>query len=98
MGRAFYCFLVGKRVVIPVSYTHLDVYKRQGPGTASLERDIALNSVVNRAVSVEAWRTPKTCTAAVAVGLDAGDSTPLSVTRRGGGIKELDVGVRVAMI
>jgi len=70
----------------------------EGPGTASLERAIALNSVVNRAVSVEAGRTPKTRTAAVAVGLDAGDSTPLSVTRRGGGIEELDVGVWVAMI
>lgn len=33
----------------------------------------------------------------VAVGLDAGDSTPLSGTRRGGGIEELDVEVRVAM-
>ena len=33
----------------------------------------------------------------VAIGLDAGDSTPLSGTRRGGGIEELDVEVRVAM-
>ncbi|MBL0117004.1 MAG: transglutaminase family protein [Sphingomonadales bacterium] len=33
----------------------------------------------------------------VAVGLDAGDSTPLSGTRRGGGIEELDVEVRIAM-
>lgn len=32
----------------------------------------------------------------VAVGLDASDSTPLSGTRRGGGIEELDVEVRVA--
>lgn len=32
----------------------------------------------------------------VAVGLDASDSTPLSGTRRGGGIEELDVAVRVA--
>jgi transglutaminase-like putative cysteine protease len=32
----------------------------------------------------------------VAVGLDASDSTPLSGTRRGGGIEELDVDVRVA--
>lgn len=35
--------------------------------------------------------------ARVAVGLDASDSTPLSGTRRGGGIEELDVEVRVAM-
>jgi transglutaminase-like putative cysteine protease len=34
--------------------------------------------------------------ARVAVGLDASDSTPLSGTRRGGGIEELDVEVRVA--
>lgn len=32
----------------------------------------------------------------VAVGLDASDTTPLSGTRRGGGIEELDVDVRVA--
>jgi transglutaminase-like putative cysteine protease len=32
----------------------------------------------------------------VAIGLDASDSTPLSGTRRGGGIEELDVDVRVA--
>ncbi len=32
----------------------------------------------------------------VAVGLDASDSTPLSGTRRGGGIEELDVDIRVA--
>jgi transglutaminase-like putative cysteine protease len=33
----------------------------------------------------------------VAVGLDASDSTPLSGTRRGGGIEALDVDVRVAL-
>lgn len=32
----------------------------------------------------------------VAMGLDASDSTPLSGTRRGGGIEELDVDVRIA--
>lgn len=32
----------------------------------------------------------------VAVGLDTSDSTPLSGTRRGGGIEELDVDIRVA--
>ena len=32
----------------------------------------------------------------VAVGLDASDVTPVSGTRRGGGIEELDVDVRVA--
>ncbi len=33
----------------------------------------------------------------VAIGLDAGDATPLSGTRTGGGIEELDVDVRVAL-
>jgi transglutaminase-like putative cysteine protease len=33
----------------------------------------------------------------VATGLDASDATPLSGTRRGGGIEELDVDVRVAL-
>ncbi len=33
----------------------------------------------------------------VAIGLDASDATPLSGTRRGGGIEELDVDVRVAL-
>lgn len=42
-------------------------------------------------------RTPRETYVRVAVGLDAGDSTPLSGTRRGGGIEELDVEVRVAM-
>ncbi len=32
----------------------------------------------------------------VAIGLDASDSTPLSGTRRGGGIEELDIDIRVA--
>jgi transglutaminase-like putative cysteine protease len=32
----------------------------------------------------------------VAVGMDASDATPVSGARRGGGIEELDVGVRVA--
>ena len=42
-------------------------------------------------------RSPGDSYVRVAVGLDAGDSTPLSGTRRGGGIEELDVEVRVAM-
>ena len=42
-------------------------------------------------------RSPGETYVRVAVGLDAGDSTPLSGTRRGGGIEELDVEVRVAM-
>jgi hypothetical protein len=33
----------------------------------------------------------------VAIGLDASDATPLSGTRTGGGIEELDVDVRVAL-
>jgi transglutaminase-like putative cysteine protease len=33
----------------------------------------------------------------VGMGLDASDSTPLSGTRRGGGIEELDIDIRVAM-
>lgn len=33
----------------------------------------------------------------VAIGLDASDATPLSGTRRGGGIEELDVAVHIAM-
>jgi transglutaminase-like putative cysteine protease len=33
----------------------------------------------------------------VAIGLDAGDATPLAGTRRGGGIEALDVDVRVAL-
>jgi len=42
-------------------------------------------------------RSPGKTYVRVAVGLDAGDSTPLSGTRRGGGIEELDAEVRVAM-
>lgn len=42
-------------------------------------------------------RSPGETYVRVAVGLDASDSTPLSGTRRGGGIEELDVEVRVAM-
>lgn len=41
-------------------------------------------------------RSPGESYVRVAIGLDAGDSTPLSGTRRGGGIEELDVDVRVA--
>jgi transglutaminase-like putative cysteine protease len=41
-------------------------------------------------------RSPGESYVRVAVGLDASDSTPLSGTRRGGGIEELDVDVRVA--
>lgn len=41
-------------------------------------------------------RVPNENYARVAIGLDASDSTPLSGTRRGGGIEELDVEVRVA--
>lgn len=41
-------------------------------------------------------RTPGETYVRVAMGLDASDSTPLSGTRRGGGIEELDVDVRVA--
>lgn len=41
-------------------------------------------------------RSPGETYVRVAVGLDASDSTPLSGTRRGGGIEELDVEVRVA--
>lgn len=40
-------------------------------------------------------RTPGETYVRVAMGLDASDSTPLSGTRRGGGIEELDVDVRV---
>lgn len=40
---------------------------------------------------------PGASTIRVASGLDAGDATPLSGTRRGGGIEELDVDVRVAL-
>lgn len=40
-------------------------------------------------------RVPNEHYARVSVGLDASDSTPLSGTRRGGGIEELDVEVRV---
>jgi transglutaminase-like putative cysteine protease len=42
-------------------------------------------------------RIPRDSYVRVAVGLDASDSTPLSGTRRGGGIEVLDVDVRVAM-
>ena len=42
-------------------------------------------------------RSPGETYVRVAIGLDAGDSTPLSGTRRGGGIEALDVDVRVAM-
>ena len=42
-------------------------------------------------------RTPRETYVRVAIGLDASDSTPLSGTRRGGGIEVLDVDVRVAM-
>jgi transglutaminase-like putative cysteine protease len=31
----------------------------------------------------------------VAVGLDASDATPVSGTRKGGGVEELDVAVRI---
>jgi transglutaminase-like putative cysteine protease len=41
-------------------------------------------------------RSPGESYVRVAVGLDASDSTPLSGTRRGGGIEELDVDIRVA--
>ncbi len=41
-------------------------------------------------------RSPGETYVRVAMGLDASDSTPLSGTRRGGGIEELDVDVRVA--
>jgi transglutaminase-like putative cysteine protease len=42
-------------------------------------------------------RIPRDSYVRVAIGLDASDSTPLSGTRRGGGIEVLDVDVRVAM-
>ena len=42
-------------------------------------------------------RSPRETYVRVAVGLDASDSTPLSGTRRGGGIEVLDVDVRVVM-
>lgn len=42
-------------------------------------------------------RIPQETYVRVAIGLDARDSTPLSGTRRGGGIEVLDVEVRVAM-
>jgi transglutaminase-like putative cysteine protease len=42
-------------------------------------------------------RAPRETYVRVAIGLDASDSTPLSGTRRGGGIEVLDVDVRVAM-
>jgi transglutaminase-like putative cysteine protease len=42
-------------------------------------------------------RVPRDSYVRVAIGLDASDSTPLSGTRRGGGIEALDVDVRVAM-
>jgi transglutaminase-like putative cysteine protease len=41
-------------------------------------------------------RSPRDNYVRVAIGLDASDSTPLSGTRRGGGIEALDVDVRVA--
>lgn len=41
-------------------------------------------------------RCPRDSYVRVAIGLDASDSTPLSGTRRGGGIEALDVNVRVA--
>ena len=41
--------------------------------------------------------SPDESTVRVAVGLDAGDATPVSGTRRGGGIEELDVDVRVGV-
>lgn len=41
-------------------------------------------------------RSPRDSYVRVAIGLDASDSTPLSGTRRGGGIEALDVDVRVA--
>jgi transglutaminase-like putative cysteine protease len=41
-------------------------------------------------------RSPRDTYVRVAIGLDASDSTPLSGTRRGGGIEALDVDVRVA--
>jgi len=41
-------------------------------------------------------RVPGETYVRVAMGLDASDSTPLSGTRRGGGIEELDVDVRIA--
>ncbi len=44
-----------------------------------------------------AGRQPGDTYVRVAVGLDASDSTPLSGTRRGGGIEELDVEVLIAM-
>jgi transglutaminase-like putative cysteine protease len=49
------------------------------------------------ALDPSAGRLPGDSYVRVAVGLDAGDSTPLSGTRRGGGIEELDIEVRVAM-
>jgi transglutaminase-like putative cysteine protease len=42
-------------------------------------------------------RIPRDTYVRVAIGLDASDSTPLSGTRRGGGIEALDVDVRVAL-
>jgi transglutaminase-like putative cysteine protease len=42
-------------------------------------------------------KNPGESTIRVAAGLDAGDATPLSGTRRGGGIEELDVDVRIAL-
>jgi transglutaminase-like putative cysteine protease len=42
-------------------------------------------------------RSPRDSYVRVAIGLDASDSTPLSGTRRGGGIEALDVDVRVAL-
>ncbi len=50
---------------------------------------VALDPSMNRRVGETYVR--------VAVGLDASDSTPLSGTRRGGGIEALDVDVRVAL-
>jgi transglutaminase-like putative cysteine protease len=50
---------------------------------------VALDPTTNRCVGETYVR--------VAVGLDASDSTPLSGTRRGGGIEALDVDVRVAL-
>jgi transglutaminase-like putative cysteine protease len=40
---------------------------------------------------------PGECNVRVATGLDTSDATPLSGTRRGGGMEELDVEVRVAL-
>lgn len=76
----------------------------QRPGT-TLERSVRQSAhywgelFVDRlgwvALDPSTGLSPDESTVRVAVGLDASDATPVSGTRRGGGVEELDVDVRV---